>query len=768
MRQFFHELKRRKVLRVAAAYVVASWVVLQVADLLSEILELPNWTARFAFAILLIGFVPALILAWAYDLTPDGVESTVDSDGALRTNSRGPFYLAIGIVVAALLTAGWWYSGIDARWAKREAIPEIETLIDGGESESAFNLALKVEDVLPDDPELAEIWKTFSWVTSIPSEPAGATVYRRAYGDREAEWRELGVTPLYDIHIPFGASVLRLEKSGYLPLQRVIGGGITSMANLLVEDVPNAGYVSVNPERFQLETSASLPAGMVRVPQGTALIGGKAVEFRSFLLGKYEVSNKEFQAFIEAGGYKRRDLWEHEFVVDDAVLSFDDAMRLFVDTTGRPGPSSWVAGTYPDDEDDYPVAGVSWYEAAAYARFVGRELPTVHHWRRALALALLAFELPASNVNRDSMATVGEYQGIGWTGTYDMLGNVREWCSNSTADGNRVIVGGAWSDVPYLIEESSSTPFRIPAVDRSSTNGFRLASTNDEPAASEATAAAVVDTVSSPIGDPYSDEVFTAKLRDFDYDRSPLNAEIEESVEFRYWTRQRISIDTSDGQGRIPIYVYLPKRESSRHQTLVFWPGAGTQFFPSIDSTTFQLAFALRNGRAVAMPVLKGMLERRLSSRPGWDTHTGRDLAIEQIREFRRAIDYLETRSDVEADNLAYVGLSWGGRVGAMVLAIEDRFEAAILNQAGINANDHPDINVVNFLPHITTPVLHFSGRYDTDFRFETSSKPFFDRLGTDAKDKKHVVEPTGHFVAPTVSTGETLDWLDKYLGPVD
>jgi hypothetical protein len=75
MGQFFKELKRRKVLRVAAAYIVASWVVLQVADLLSEILELPGWTAKFAFAILLTGFVPALILAWAYDLTPDGVEA---------------------------------------------------------------------------------------------------------------------------------------------------------------------------------------------------------------------------------------------------------------------------------------------------------------------------------------------------------------------------------------------------------------------------------------------------------------------------------------------------------------------------------------------------------------------------------------------------------------------------------------------------------------------------------------------------------------------
>ena len=68
----------------------------------------------------------------------------------------------------------------------------------------------------------------------------GAAVFRRAYGNQEAAWLELGVTPLYDIHVPLGPSVLRLEKPGYLPLQRVIGGGLTSGVDLPVEEVPEA------------------------------------------------------------------------------------------------------------------------------------------------------------------------------------------------------------------------------------------------------------------------------------------------------------------------------------------------------------------------------------------------------------------------------------------------------------------------------------------------------------------------------------------------
>lgn len=765
---FLKELKRRKVFKVAIAYIIMAWLVMQVADVILNNITAPDWIFQVLLLFLVLGFPFAVFFAWVYDLTPDGIKATPSLDGGAVTKSYTPVILAVLVVVIGVAAGGWWYSGNDIRWARDEAMPGIEAYLESGDSEAAYALALQVDLRIPDHPGMADIWSSFSWTTSILSTPVGAKVYRRPYSDDGASWQVLGTTPLYDIHIPFGVTLLKIEMEDHEPLLRAIGGGMTGLMALPVQERPTAGLLNVNPENFKLFTSDSIPEGMVNVPGWSALIDGNMVHFRDFFMGRYEVTNREFQKFIDAGGYKRADLWEHEFIQHGESISFENAISLFVDQTGRLGPGTWEAGSYPDGEGDYPVAGISWYEATAYARFVGYQLPTIHHWRRGVSIGMLAFQLPASNLEQPGVAAVGTSGGIGWTGTYDMLGNVREWCLNAVGDGARALVGGAWNDAPYLIEESISTPQRRSALDRSAMNGFRLVSINEEPATLLAANKPLVDVELPPLSEPVSDEVFAARLSDFDYDPGALNSLLEESKEYRYWTRQRITFNSPLAGERMTMYLYLPKREASRYQTILFWPGAGTQILGSIEKIRVALDFALRNGRAVALPILKGMFERRITPRPDWQTHAGRNLAIEEVREFRRMIDYLETRADIESDNLGYYGYSWGGRMGAIVLSVEPRIKAAVLNQAGINVGDHPDINVVNFLPRVHVPVLHFSGLYDTDFRFESSSKPFFDRIGTDVENKKHIVEPTGHFVPAAIVKGETLDWFDKYLGPVE
>ena len=74
----FAELKRRNVVRVAVVYLVASWLVMQIADVCVSLLELPAWTGKFVFLLLLVGFVPALVFSWAYEITPEGLKREKD------------------------------------------------------------------------------------------------------------------------------------------------------------------------------------------------------------------------------------------------------------------------------------------------------------------------------------------------------------------------------------------------------------------------------------------------------------------------------------------------------------------------------------------------------------------------------------------------------------------------------------------------------------------------------------------------------------------
>lgn len=82
-------------------------------------------------------------------------------------------------------------------------------------------------------------------------------------------------------------------------------------------------------------------------------------------------------------------------------------------------------GTYSEGQEDYPVSGVSWYEAAAYAEFAGKSLPTIYHWRRAAPG--YSFEIVTlSNFGGQGPARVGSYQELLPFGNFDMAGNVKE------------------------------------------------------------------------------------------------------------------------------------------------------------------------------------------------------------------------------------------------------------------------------------------------------------------------------------------------------
>ena len=666
----------------------------------------------------------------------------------------------IGIVmlIAVVLVAVRHYGRI--RWARTVAIPGIQSFVEDGEWGRAYHLATEARAVLPRDSALESLWPAFSRSTSIESDPPGARVYRRDNMGADTSWEYVGTTPIDSLALPYGPSYSRLmlEREGF-----------DTVTDLVAPR--RAGW------HYTLDSASTLPPGMVRVPGGTErlLLWGLddlTLDVPEYLIGRCEVTNREFKRFVDAGGYHNRDYWQVPFIAEGAEQAWDQGVSQFRDQTGRPGPATWEVGTYPVGEDDYPVTGVSWFEAAAYARFADSELPTIFHWAWAARISYSAGIVPLSNIDgrHSGPIAVGRSGAMGGFGLFDMAGNAREWTFNEADGHERYILGGGWEDAAYGFESATATsPF-----DRSPMNGFRLARllTLDSTVelARHAVAPPQRNFRSIP---PVSDSVVAAYRRMYDYDRMPLNAVVEESdSSARDWVKQRVTFDAAYGQERVLAYLFLPVDATPPYQTVVYFPGDGTLSVRSSQELLgmSQVDFIIRSGRAVVYPVYKSTYERGdglISSMPE-ETNSYTEHVVAWAKDLKRSIDYLETRSDIDTASLAYYGHSWGGRLGGIMLAVEPRLKVAVLNVAGLRAQKaFPEAEPVYFIPRIQVPVLMLNGRYDFYFPVESSQNPMFDLLGTPPSLKRHVIAEGSHYVPRPVLIKETLDWLDRHLGPV-
>jgi dienelactone hydrolase len=458
-------------------------------------------------------------------------------------------------------------------------------------------------------------------------------------------------------------------------------------------------------------------------------------------------------------------------------------MAAFIDQTGRPGPATWQAGDYPEGQGDYPVSGISWYEAAAHAAFVGKSLPTGQHWglARGEYTSLIKYPTqggfavfaPFSNFEGKGPVLVGSLPGITSYGAYDMAGNVREWCWNETSAG-RLIRGGAWNDNTYRFTElAGAAPF-----DRSSHNGFRCAIYSEkipESAFAMTTFGEIRDFYKEK---PVSEAIFQVYKEQFSYDKTDLHARVEsrdESAED--WTSERITFDAAYGNERIIAHLFLPKNTEPPYQTIIYFPGSGSLFHPSSEDLAnyFEfpifLSFLVKNGRAVLYPVYKGTFERRddalIPISGGDNSHSYTEFLIQVVKDFKRSIDFLETRQDIDSKKLAYYGMSWGGVLGAIIPAVEERLKTTIILGGGLTGRGRPEANQINYITRVKTPTLMLHGKYDTIFPYETTIKPMFDLLGTPDEHKELKLYETDHISPRNEFIQEILAWLDRYLGPV-
>ncbi len=651
------------------------------------------------------------------------------------------------------------------RRATQEVLPSILELVEEERHYTAYELALQIKDVIPSDPLLEKAWDEMTSRMTIITEPPDARVFIKEYKNPDDEWMPVGRTPLGGITLPKGFLRWSIQKEGYVPVE---------VARTSRWD---------DTLRFKLDEFGTFPDGMVRVPggrRGAWIVGRGWFETEKvpdFYMDRYEVTNRQFQAFVNEGGYRRWEFWRHDFVREGRVLAWEEAMELFRDKTGRPGPATWELGSFPDGQEDYPVTGVSWFEAAAYAEFAGKSLPSMHHWIYTAALRRSDYIIPLSNFGRKGPAPAGGNNGLGWFGDYDIAGNAREWCFSAT-EGERYILGGCWNEPHYMF----NFPTKLSPFDRSLCNGFRCIQLIDERDGSDRIWS---DIPTKPIRDyskeePVADAIFEVYVDFFAYEKTPLNAEIEfADDEPEHWTIEKISFDAAYGRERMFAYLFIPHNVSPPYQAVVLFPGAHALAMRSsgdgrsINSFDF-VDFVIRSGRVALCPVYKSTYERG----DGYSVYDPKITASEHLshmlqwwKDISCSVDYLETRDDIDIERIAYMGSSWGGWLAPLFLAQDKRYRAAVLRLCGFPTWETPPaFDAFNFAPRVTIPVLMLNGRYDYIFPHETSQVPMFEALGTLPEHKRHVLFDTAHGIYGhrNEMIREVLDWLDKYLGPVE
>ena len=241
------------------------------------------------------------------------------------------------------------------------------------------------------------------------------------------------------------------------------------------------------------------PEGMVLVPAGEFTMGtddpnapedqrpARKVNVDAFYIDKHEVTNAQFQEFILADGYNKREYWTQD------GWSFIQKKRFFyaypIKKSYRIDKPLGFGNNVISTAPDHPIIGVSWYESDAYAKWVGKRLPTEVEWEKA-ARGTEAYIYPWGNSfdfsklnyfpNHKMLSAVGSYpEGASPYGVLDMAGNVSEWCADNTHDKEtKSIRGGGWNSIRLHL--TGIHHVAKPPTHRSYSLGFRCAkSMND-------------------------------------------------------------------------------------------------------------------------------------------------------------------------------------------------------------------------------------------------------------------------------------------------
>ena len=217
----------------------------------------------------------------------------------------------------------------------------------------------RAEQLAPDDPQVRELVAEATASVQLVTDPPDADVSIRDFRDSPDAWEHVGRSPVL-VRVPAASPFIwRASRPGFVTRTEVGWSGLPSLS------------VSLPP-------ADGATADMTPIQGGPEDLFSANVTLAPFWIDTTEVTNRAFAEFLSRGGYARPESWPEEARA---------RLAEFTDATGHVGPATWERGGPAPGQEDHPVAGVSWFEAVASCRSVGKDLPTVFHWYHAAAPA---------------------------------------------------------------------------------------------------------------------------------------------------------------------------------------------------------------------------------------------------------------------------------------------------------------------------------------------------------------------------------------------
>jgi dienelactone hydrolase len=750
-------------------YLSGGWIALEMTDYFIRKYDLNEKISDVLSIILLIGLPVAILLAWHLSRKQDDTEessSTKESKKSrisISLKSRNILFPATLIIIAIGITLGFRLNHQSKlNLALNDVLPELKngfaqvSETDGEWNWVAYHQALDLRRILRNNPDFIKLWDDITTPFSINTNPVGAKVFAKPYSRPDTSWYYLGETPLLDFPIPRGLSRIKIEKPGFETQYDIFLMGF------------GWGKEWIKSIQYQLFRHDEKPEEMVYVPgfmgDGVTTPVLPNLYTGDFWIDRYEVTNKQYRTFIDSGGYTDPGYWQFQFIEGKDTLEFDTAIDRFKDNTGWNGPANWELGDYPKGEENLPVTGISWYEAAAYAKFENKELPTIFHWVYVSGAYAAPEIVKFGNFETKGPVEGGTYNSLTRCGAYDMPGNVGEWLYN-TCGGDHYILGGNYKEPSYWFT------MHVPVSPwaRSELVGFRCIRYIDDTLRQELTSGLDRPKRNYQNLKPVSDEIFQVYQGLHDYNKTALDPVSISINKTEDWSLEIISVNVPYEEAPMQIKIYLPLNSNPPFQTVLFFPGIGAHNSNSLNDMQIPgwCDFWLKNGRAVVWPVYFSTFGRGDHDRS--NVNSWKQTYKNIITDVHVVCDYLEIRNDLNSEEIAYYGISWGGGVAPYILALEDRIKVGVLGLFGISSIEKymfTEFDQVDYLPRVKIPMLLLGGRYDFDYPLE-QQQAFYDLLGTPKDKRNWIIYESTHYIPRKDLINESVSWLDKYFGPV-